>query len=429
VGLIDSLTQRSRFRESAAVRTLSLCRGLISERGEISGSKLAAQTLEAYALLPDAEAERFLTLLSEEFSPDEARVWAAAQSYHANPNSATLTTLQHSIEPPRQELFRRLNMAPGGTAMLVRLRRRLLSGLDAHPAWASVDADLLHLFRSWFNRGFLVLQRIDWHTPAAVLERLIEYEAVHQIQGWHDLRRRLEGDRRCYGFFHPALPGDPLIFIEAALTRGLPSHVQMLLDPGSKVTSPQQADHAVFYSITNCQLGLRGVSFGNFLIKQVAEDLGREFPNLRTFLTLSPVPGFRDWLQTRVEHGLSVSAQLRAVINSPLGPPDVPAAIETELLTLCAGYLLHAKRSNRAPVDAVARFHLANGARLERINWMGDSSRTGMQRSFGLTANYVYRLRELEENHEAYAREFRIVAASSLKRLGARAQRLRRAFV
>jgi malonyl-CoA decarboxylase len=424
MGLIDSLKQRGRSRESAAVQTLNLCRALISERGEVSGSKLAAQALDAYSLLPEAEAERFLTLLAEQFSPEPASVWAAAQAYHAHPTAATLATLQDSIEPPRQELFRRLNMAPGGTATLVRLRRRLLSALHRHPAWATVDADLLHLFRSWFNRGFLVLQRIDWNTPAAVLERLIEYEAVHQIQGWRDLRRRLEADRRCYGFFHPALPGDPLIFIEVALTRGLPSRVQLLLDPESVVAPPQQADHAVFYSITNCQAGLRGVSFGNFLIKQVAEDLGREFPNLRTFLTLSPVPGFRDWLQAQVAHGLAVSPALRAAIQA--STPRVPATLEEELSAFCAEYLLHAKRGDRAPVDAVARFHLANGARLEQVNWNGDSSHTGVQRSFGLTANYVYRLRDLEENHEAYAREFRVVAASSLKRLAARAERVRR---
>jgi malonyl-CoA decarboxylase len=387
---------------------------------------MAAQAVAAYAALSGEELERYLDLLAREFSPDPQRVWTAAQAFHEAPTAANLQALQQAVEPPRQELFRRLNMAPGGTALLVDLRRRLLPTLERHPERAAVNSDLLHLFRSWFNRGFLLLQRIDWHTPAATLERLIEYEAVHQIQGWRDLRRRLEGDRRCYGFFHPALPGDPLIFIEVALTRGLPPNVQILLDPESGVSDPRQADHAVFYSITNCQEGLRGVSFGNFLIKQVAEDLGREFPNLRTFLTLSPIPGFRSWLNAQ-----HAEARLSPALTGLLASPsttraDLPASLESELTARCAEYLLHAKRADRAPADSVARFHLANGARLERINWLGDESATGMRRSFGLTANYAYRLEELEQNHEAYAREFRVVAAPAVVRMASRGHAARR---
>jgi malonyl-CoA decarboxylase len=384
---------------------LEVCRALMSERGEVSGSRLAARALASYTMLPDEAVEEFLDILAREFAPDERRIWDAAQRHHREPSATTLQALQEAVESPRQELFRRLNMGPGGTMILVDLRRRLLLTLRAHPERAAIDADLLHLFRSWFNRGFLVLQRIDWNTPAAILERLIEYEAVHEIQGWDDLRRRLAADRRCYGFFHPALPGDPLIFIEVALTRGLPATVQELIDPRSAVGDPARADHAVFYSITNCQEGLRGVSFGNFLIKQVAEDLGRELPRLDTFTTLSPVPDFRAWL---TREGIAADT-----------------SSEDQLLPLCADYLLGAKRRDGAPLDPVARFHLANGARLERINWLGDTSPAGMDRAFGVTANYVYRLQEVDQNHEAYAREFKVIASPTMARLADKAPRAR----
>ena len=422
MGLLTTLAERRRrFRPSSAPQISALCHALLSERGEVSGSRVAAQAVAAYQALSDRGIEQLLTLLSKEFSPDAERVWAAAKKYHADPAPGTLLQLQNAVEPPRQELFRRINMAPGGTRVLVDLRQRLLPTLPEHEERASVDADLLHLFRSWFNRGFLVLQRIDWHTPAVVLERLIQKEAVHEIQGWRDLRRRLEADRRCYGFFHPALPDEPLIFIEVALTRGMPAAVQLLLDQQSPITDPEQADHAVFYSITNCEEGLRGVWFGNFLIKQVAEDLSREFPNLRTFATLSPVPGFRAWLASGDGER---SSALQRLLAAPADPGvTVPAALQDELTLLCAHYLINVKRRDHAPLDSVARFHLANGASLQQINWMGDSSPAGIRRSFGLTANYGYRLDELEQNHEAYAREFRVVAAPALARMAARGER------
>src|SRR5512147_1569306 len=277
-----------------------------------------------------------------------------------------------------------MNMAPGGTEMLVALRRRVLKGLKAHPAWSGIDADLLHLFRSWFNRGFLVLQRIDWRTPAVVLEKLIRYEAVHEIKGWSDLRRRLESDRRCYAFFHPALPDEPIIFIEVALTHGMSEKVQPLLDPESPVLPTESADCAMFYSITNCQEGLRGVPFGSFLIKQVVEDLGREFPRIRKFATVSPVPGFREWLASNPE-----LAGLHAKLAQPgwWENADLSEELRQELVPLCARYLLHAK-NGREPLDPVARFHLRNGARLDRINWLGDISAVGMHRSAGIMVNY-----------------------------------------
>ena len=248
----------------------------------MSGARLAAEVLSAYQQLDDEQVEYFFDRLAEAFSVDPEAVRRTADAYRLDASPTTLIALQNAVEPPRQELFRRCNVAPGGTAVLVDMRRRLLRTLADHPRRAEIDADLTHLFRSWFNRGFLTLQRIDWQTSAVVLERLIQYEAVHQIQGWRDLRRRLEADRRCYAFFHPALPQEPLIFIEVALTRTVTAQVQPLLDPDSPVDDPAQATCAIFYSITNCQQGLRGVSFGNVLIKQVVEDLGKEFPRVKT---------------------------------------------------------------------------------------------------------------------------------------------------
>ncbi|MBI2317499.1 MAG: malonyl-CoA decarboxylase [Betaproteobacteria bacterium] len=328
--------------------------------------------------------------------------------------------LQNAVEPPRRELFRRLNMAPGGTAALVDMRRRLLLELASKPAWAGIEADLYHLLSSWFNRGFLVLERIDWRTSALVLEKLIAYEAVHEIQGWRDLRRRLEADRRCFAFFHPALPEEPIIFIEVALTQGLSQRVQPLIDADSPLADPARADCAIFYSITNCQDGLRGISFGNFLIKQVAEDLGREFPRIKTFATLSPLPGFSAWLAAakkeiaETPEGESLAKQLE-LLEEPgwHEQPGAAAKLAKPLTYLGAWYLLWAKRA-REPLDPVARFHLGNGASIERINWLADTSASGMARSGGMMVNYLYRLEDVERNHEAYVNHGEVVASARL---------------
>jgi malonyl-CoA decarboxylase len=365
----------------------------------------------------------FFDLLVDEFSPDPEGLERFADAYRREPSQANLILLQQAVEPPRQELFRRLNMAPGGTGVLVEMRRQVLRDLGANPQWRGIEADLAHLLRSWFNRGFLTLQRIDWRTSALILEKLIEYEAVHQIQGWRDLRRRLAADRRCYAFFHPALPDEPLIFIEVALSRGMSARVQPLLDPDSSIIDPASADCAVFYSITNCQQGLRGVSFGNFLIKQVVEDLGRELPRLKSFATLSPVPGFRGWLASIAQEleGTHVGAEMGA-LAAQLELPNwfedraLSSELQERLAPLCAHYLLHAKQ-DQEPADAVARFHLVNGARLERLNWLGDTSATGIRQSAGMMVNYVYRLGSVERNHEAYARASEIVASRRFQSL------------
>lgn len=401
---------------------VALCEGLLAERAEFAGAALARDALVAYQGLDDRCREEFFEVLARAFSPSPEAVGVAADAYRADPSPGNLMRLQDTAEPARQELFRRLNVAPGGTAALVELRRQLLHGLASHPAWRVIEADLLHLLRSWFNRGFLRLERIDWRTSAIVLEKLIQYEAVHAVQGWRDLRRRLESDRRCFAFFHPQLPDEPLIFIEVALTRGMSAHVQPLLDIKSPVSSAAGADCAIFYSITNCQEGLRGISFGNMLIKQVAEDLKREFPHLRRFATLSPVPGFRRWLDTNREliaegpEGVEQLALLRKLDDPAWHLGEVPEALEKLLLRLCAYYLVHAKQGQE-PLDAVARFHLGNGAALDRLNWLGDSSEQGMARSAGLMVNYVYWLAEVERNHERYFREHEVIASPQVEKL------------
>jgi len=387
---------------SRSIRKLvSLCRILLSQRGGVDGSQLANEALGIYQSLDQRGRRSFLDILNQDFSPNPEEVGSATDAYRKDPSSENLLHLQHVVEPPRQELFRRLNLAPEGTHALVQMRSQVLREMDAGAGLQSIAADLGHLLTSWFNRGFLTLQRIDWRSSAAVLQKLIDYEAVHQIQGWHDLRRRLEADRRCYAFFHSALAEEPLIFIEVALTRGMSDRVQPLLNPDSAVNDPQSADSAIFYSITNCQEGLRGVPFGSLLIKQVVEDLKKSLPRLRTFATLSPIPGFRKWLASACRD---------------LKPGKLDGRMRRLLIPLCAHYLVNEKRGLE-PLDSVARFHLKNGARLDRINWLADTSATGIRQSGGLMANYVYDVPNLERNHELYARSGQVVCSRRVQTL------------
>lgn len=398
-------------------KPVTLCHILMSERGEVSGSRLAAEALGAYQALDQRGRRRFFEALIHEFSPDPGQVGQVGDAYRQMPSPENLARLQQVVEPPRQELFRRLNMARDGTRILVAMRGHVLEECCHAPELKAIAADLTHLFAFWFNRGFLVLHRIDWRTSAVILEKLIQYDAVCQIQGWHDLRRRLEADRRCYAFFHPALPEEPIIFIEVALARELPAKVQPLLDPDAPLSDPESAEWAIFY-ITNCQDGLRGVPFGSFLIKQVVEDLSQDLPRIRNFATLSPVPGFRKWLAEKAAALQSTSklapfAEAVARLDEPL------AELQPYLMPLAAYYLLYAKQ-NGEPLDPVARFHLKNGARLERLNWLGDTSADGLARSAGLTANYVYKLPDVERNHELYMRERKVRAAREIEALAKR---------
>jgi malonyl-CoA decarboxylase len=417
VGLARILGLTARSRPPApsgsprSIRKLvSLCRTLLSERAGVAGAHLATEALAIYQSLDQPGRKAFFEILNRDFSPNPDQVGTAADAYRRDPSSDNLLRLQRVVEPPRQELFRRLNLAPEGTRALVQMRSQVLREIDDGAGLGTLAADLGHLLTSWFNRGFLTLDRIDWRSSAAVLQKLIDYEAVHQILGWHDLRRRLEADRRCYAFFHSALSDEPLIFIEVALTRGMSDRVHPLLDPDSAVGAPQAADSAIFYSITNCQEGLRGVPFGGLLIKQVVEDLKKSLPRIRTFATLSPIPGFREWL---ADSGSQLDP-------AKLDTSKLDQSVRRRLVPLCARYLVHAKRG-REPLDSVARFHLKNGARLDRINWLADTSPAGVRQSAGLMANYVYDVADLERNHELYARSGQVVCSRRVQILAKRA--------
>jgi len=402
-----------------------VCRDLLSDDDGISNSARATEAIRLYETLDRLGRLAFFELLIHDFSPSPDDVGRAADEYRRDPSAVNLRCLQKVVEPPRRELFRRLNMASGGTRALLEMRRLALSELQSKPDLELIESDLGDLLASWFNSGFLTMERIDWKSPAVVLEKLIEYEAVHQIQGWPDLRRRLEADRRCYGFFHAALPNDPLIFIEVALTRGISDRIQPLLDPDAPVEVDVSADTAIFYSITNCQPGLRGVPLGSSLIKQVVEDLRKHLPRLKTFATLSPIPGFRKWLaqqsvspETALTAVMADDETVRALVLLEQQPADTdwPEELKQRLLALCAWYLLNGKR-DAEPADAVARFHLRNGARVERINWLADPSSSGLRQSSGMMVNYVYDLGDLQRNHELYAQGGEIAASGRVERL------------
>ncbi|GAA0566685.1 malonyl-CoA decarboxylase [Craurococcus roseus] len=427
-------------------RSKRLAEALLSERGEASGAAVARELLAASRELDEAGRTELYRFLAANFQPDAQALRAAAEAWLADPTPENAARLAEAAEPPRQELLRRMNMTAGGTGALVEARREVLDRLREEPALKPLEADLRHLLASWFNRGFLELRRIDWQTPAAVLEKLIRYEAVHEIQGWDDLRRRLAADRRCFGFFHPALPGEPLIFVEVALVEGLASAVQPLLardGDGEHAAARRaaRADTAIFYSISNCQEGLRGISFGNFLIKQVVEELKGELPRLQRFATLSPVPGFRRWLDGRLAspeaaedllHGQEMVAVLTAAGNGAADAaaafaallrgdrwwedPDRAEALRAPLTRLCAEYLT-ASNGGRGPRDPVARFHLGNGARLERVNWLGNTAPRGMRESYGLMVNYLYDLASIEANHEAFVRNGAVARSAEVDAL------------
>lgn len=404
----------------------ALSKALMSGRGEASGVALARALLDRYRALGADDRRAFFRLIAEDFKPDPERVKVAAAAYVEAPGEVTLQRLRGAVESPRQEFFRRLNLAAGATGEIVTMRSDLLRLLKSEPSLQVVDDDFAHLFASWFNRGFLVLRRIDWQTPAAILEKIIRYEAVHEIQGWDDLRRRLDpSDRRCFAFFHPSLIDEPLIFVEVALTRDMPGHIQNLIGGKSEIDAePVAPTTAVFYSISNCQEGLRGISFGNFLIKQVVEELVREKPQLKTFVTLSPVPHFARWLdRVRADEAAQVVTQADRVVLQMLSDPgwmDDPEeadGLRATLSALAAHYFLAARSHDNRAIDPVARFHLGNGARLERINWLGDVSEKGLREAHGLMVNYLYELKDIERNHEAYANDGEVVASRAVRGL------------
>jgi malonyl-CoA decarboxylase len=428
--LLSSISERGRtlLRRAGSSDTrqdasdlIELCEALLSGRGEASGTAMAREVLDRYRHLDKDGRLTFFEALARNYGPDREKLAQAIEAWRAQPNDDDAGELHLVSEPRRQELFRRLNRAPGGTSALVAMRADLLGLMKGHKDFATLDRDVVHLLSSWFNRGFLVLRRIDWQTPANILEQIIRYEAVHEIRDWNDLRRRIDPvDRRCYAFFHPALVDEPLIFVEVALTEQIPGAIAPLLAEDRKLVPTERARTAVFYSISNTQRGLGGISFGSFLIKQVVEELRRELPKLENFVTLSPVPGFMKWLKQAED--VPVSDEERALL-AHLDRPDwfdnaeLTSQLRAVLEPLAAHYFLKARTSKGRLIDSVARFHLGNGARLERIDWLGDLSPKGLRESAGIMVNYLYRLDDIEKNHEAYANQGEIAASSAVKKL------------
>jgi malonyl-CoA decarboxylase len=423
--LIDRTRDRREVAEQRSASLVQLCEDLLSGRGEASGVALAREILARYGELKTGPRIAFFEALATRFGPDRTRLAAAATAFLAAPSDAAAAKVNRASEPRRLELFRRLNLAPNGTALLVRMREQLLDAMDHREDLAMIDSDFLHLFSSWFNRGFLVLRKIDWSTPARILEKIIRYEAVHEIRDWNDLRARIDSpDRRCYAFFHPALVDEPLIFVEVALTRGIPAAIEPILTVKRAAVEIERATTAVFYSISNCQRGLAGVSFGHFLIKQVVEEVSRELPRLAIFVTLSPSPGFAEWLKRErgSEASLALDEDDRAALLA-IDQPDwwrneeIIESVHEPLMRAAAWYYLRARTPRGTPLDAVARFHLGNGARLERLNLVADTSERAMRQSYGLMVNYLYDLEHIEKNHEAYAQQHQVVAASAITKL------------
>ena len=404
--LLSTLLLRRPFKRGGSKEgsISKLCLSLLSEVTEVSGLQLAGVILEKYHELDEKGRLDFFSFLNKDLDIDPDLLVSLAQKYQETQSPEIFKRLSEASEPRRKELFRRLNHAPGATADLVKMREQLLSLLRENPSYARTDFDFIHLLRSWFNRGFLVLRQITWDTSASILEKIVEYEAVHEIKNLEDLRSRvLPKDRRCFAFFHPSMPDDPLIFVEVALTNGVATSIQKVLSESREEIDLQGANSAIFYSISNCQEGLSGISFGNSLIKQVVQDLSREMPHLKTFVTLSPIPGLTKWIK---DVGLEKLVEDQGMLKQ-----------------ITAYYLLEAKGKNRRPIDPVAKFHLGNGAIIHQINIDADLSEKGLLQSKGVMVNYLYDLSKISQNVELFSKEGDISANTTIKALSRQAGR------
>jgi malonyl-CoA decarboxylase len=415
--------------------------------GEVSARSRAANLGRTYLSLNPQGRKRFLQILAHEFSVDHTAVDQAIATLQ-RPNLTLAERLQGeqalrvALRPPWLRLLTQFNGLPEGVHFLVDLRAELLTFCKDDPLLKALEKELKELLTTWFDVGFLEMRRITWDSPATLLEKLIAYEAVHAIQGWDDLKKRLDSDRRCFAFFHPRMPAEPLIFVEVALVNGIADNIQALLDEDAPVIDPLKANTAIFYSISNAQAGLAGISFGNFLIKRVVDVLASEFKGLKIFATLSPIPGFRSWLDTQLEAStadaeakLLVPSErkaldslmpnampnqvLQTLLNQPAWytKPEVARALKSPLMRLCAHYLVEEKRSNGKALNRVAHFHLSNGARIERLDWLGNTSQEGIAQSAGMMVNYRYKLDDIEANHETYTGEGRVSISSSVRNL------------
>jgi malonyl-CoA decarboxylase len=408
--------------------------------GEVSARQHAAQLANTYLRLDEDGRRAMLKMIALDFGPDSKTIAKAHAAYQEAVGSSrqweTEAQLRMAMRSKRMRILTQFNAIPQGVKFLVDLRADLLRFAANDPLLKPLDRELEAQFVAWFDVGFLELQRITWESPAALLERLVKYEAVHAISSWQDLKNRLDSDRRCYAFFHPRMPLEPLIFVQVALTESLADNVQRLLDIRAPLGNAAKADTAIFYSITSSQTGLRGVSFGNFLLKRVIDDLQRDFPRLRTFSTLSPIPGLIRWIRQNPQNlSQAFTTSDWKKLTAEGVPQDMDqliafladdtewtkrdalaSALQFPLLRLAARYLIEARYGER-PADSVARFHLGNGARIERLNWLADTSEKGFAQSWGMMVNYLYDLDRLETNIETYARECRIDISSTVRKL------------
>ncbi|WP_169306337.1 malonyl-CoA decarboxylase domain-containing protein [Paracoccus hibiscisoli] len=419
---VEAITRRKRGGEAETLKALArpaserarvACTVLMGRIGDAARVAVAEQALSAYAELDADQRADFFRAMRDDHGVDADAIRAAYAAWDATPDARRVADLFEAVEPARQTLLRRLNMAPGATLQLVRMRQDLLAAMRADPDLAAIDADFAHLLASWFNRGFLSMRRIDWNAPAAILEKLMEYESVHQMQGWPDLKRRLaDNDRRLYAFFHPATGDEPLIFVEVALTQGVPDAIAPILT-APDAREPAAANTAVFYSINNSLAGLKGVSFGNFLIKQVVAVLSAELPDLRTFVTLSPVPGFAAWLAAQ-QDAPTVALREALTMAAWQTDPGAAEALHPQVMAVAARYIVQAKGRGGAPADPVARFHLGNGACAHRLNWPADLSPGALASAHGLMINYLYELDRIEDRHEAFVRDGTVAHGAQL---------------
>jgi malonyl-CoA decarboxylase len=378
--------------------------------GEVAARTRAAELGRRFLELNDVGRVRFLSLMADNYSVDETRLTQAIESWlaaEAGQRVVLEAELRNALEPPRMKLLTQFNELPQGVKFLVDMRAELLRLRREHPKLVPLEADLKRLLSAWFDVGLLQMEEINWRSSAELLEKLIAYEAVHAIQGWNDLKNRLDSDRRCFAFFHPNMPEEPLIFVEVALVKGMANNVQELLDESAPLEDIRLADTAIFYSISNAQKGLAGISFGNFLIKQVVKTLQQEFPQLTQFATLSPIPGFCRWLES-----------IEPAQESSLLDEGVASRSPEHLQKMAAHYLSKEKQSRNQNYarDPVAHFHLSNGAQIERLNWMADASENGMKQSAGMMVNYLYELPQIETRSQGYSAEGKVALALSIEK-------------
>lgn len=406
---LENLTLTPDLESSDHPQLLTWIDACIDGAGDVAARNRTAQLGRCYLQLSETGRVTFFSLLCQKYDIPEDSLSELMQQWQeadAASRPALTRKLRQQLEPPRMVLLRQFNELPEGVKFLVDMRAELLKLSRNHPHLKPLEEDLKRLLSSWFDVGLLQLEEINWHSGADVLEKLIEYEAVHEIQSWNDLKNRLDSDRRCFAFFHPNMPNEPLIFVEVALVEGLAGNVQALLDEDAPLADLNQADSAIFYSISNTQKGLRGISLGNFLIKQVVNQLQHDFPQLKQFATLSPVPGFTQWLDN-LDDADKQLLQLDTDsdgLRQQLQQEPQPEGLQERINALALHYFTQAKHPRYAPFvrDPVAHFHLTNGAQLARINWLADQSDKGLQQSLGLMVNYLYELPHIESRSQGY---------------------------